>query len=263
MNKIKLLSSFVLRLSILALIAGSGCIPQKEIIYLQDKTSDKDYTNPYQKNEIVTEKYKLRPNDILFIHVNTSNPKLSEFFNPNRSGSGNSANLSTLYNYPINDDYEIDFPFVGKIKLQNCTRSQAADTIKNALKPFLTDAQVTVRLSDPSFVALGEVSTRGNIAMNKEQITIYEAIALAGDLRTFGKRKQVKVVRPQEDSFETFYVDLTDNNLLGSDKYYIYPNDVIYVRPMKAKAWGIGESISFGIFSSALALYLTIATLIK
>jgi polysaccharide export outer membrane protein len=261
MNKIKLLSSFVLKLSVLALIAGSGCIPQKEIIYLQDQTSEKDYANPYDKSDVVTEKYQLRPNDILFIHVNTSNTKLSEFFNPNRSGSGNTANLSSLYNYPINDDYEIDFPFVGKIKLKNCTRSQAADTIKEALKPFLTDAQVTIRLSEPTFVALGEISNPGNIAMDKEQITIYEAIAAAGDLGTYGKRKQVKVVRPHGDSFETFYVDLTDNNLLGSDKYYIYPNDVIYVRPMKSKILGIGESLSFSILTSALALYLSIISL--
>jgi len=241
----------------------SSCIPQKETVYLQKKSKQKNYENPYIEADSVTEKYILRPNDVLFIHVNTSNTKLSEFFNPSRSGTGSSTNLSALYNYPIDDHYNIEFPFVGKINLKGCNRNLARLKIIDSLKPFLTDAQVTVRLADPSFVILGEVGNRGRIAMGKDQVTIFEAIALAGDARTFGKRKEIKVVRPIEDKFETFYVDLTDENILGSDKYYIYPNDIIYVRPMKAKTWGIGESISFGILTSALALYLTITALIK
>ena len=245
------------------LFSISSCIPQRETIYLQKKSDNKNYENPYTEADSVTEKYILRPNDILFVHVNTSNTKLSEFFNPSRSGSGVSSQLSALYNYPIDDHYNIEFPFVGKINLKGCNRNQARLKIIDSLKPFLSDAQVTVRLSDPSFVILGEVGNRGRISMGKDQVTIFEAIALAGDARTFGKRKQIKVVRPMNNEFETFYVDLTDESILGSDKYYIYPNDIIYVRPMKAKTWGIGESISFGILTSALALYLTITALIK
>ncbi len=245
------------------LFSISSCIPQKETVYLQKRSSKKNYENLYAKADSVTEKYILRPNDILFIHVNTSNTKLSEFFNPSRGGTGSNANLSALYNYPIDDHYNIEFPFVGKINLEGCNRNQARLKIIDSLRPFLTDAQVTLRLADPSFVILGEVGNRGRIAMGKDQVTIFEAIALAGDARTFGKRKEIKVVRPIGEDFETFFVDLTDENILGSDKYYIYPNDIIYVRPMKAKTWGIGESISFGILTSALALYLTITALIK
>lgn len=263
MNSSKYKNS-VLYIFILGLIFSiSSCIPQKETVYLQKRSKSKNYENPYVEADSVTERYILRPNDVLFVHVNTSNTKLSEFFNPSRGGTGSNSTLSALYNYPIDDHYNIEFPFVGKINLKGCNRNQARLKIIESLKPFLTDAQVTVRLSDPTFVILGEVGTRGRISMGKDQVTIFEAVALAGDARTFGKRKEIKVVRPIEDEFETFYVDLTDENILGSDKYYIYPNDIIYVRPMKAKTWGIGESISFGILTSALALYLTITALVK
>ncbi|GAO31088.1 polysaccharide biosynthesis/export family protein [Geofilum rubicundum] len=251
-------------LLIFLVIIFNGCIPQKETVYFQDLDDRRGYENPYGELETITEFYLLKPNDALSIRVTTSNPKLSEFFN---MGMGNQSNAATsqspLYTYPIDDHYNIDFPFVGLINLENCTRKEATERIKLALLPFVSDAQVTVRLANPSFIALGETNSRGRISMGKEQVTIYEAIALAGDVRPFGKKKQVKIIRPTKDGSETFHVDLTDNNLLNSDRYYIYPNDIIYIRPMKAKTWGIGESFSFGILTSAIAMYLTLNALFK
>lgn len=239
-----------------------GCIPQKETVYFQDHEDRSGYENPYGELETITEKYLLRPNDALSIRVTTSNPKLSEFFN---MGMGNQSNAATgqspLYTYPIDDHYNIDFPFVGLINLENSTRKEATDKIIASLQPFVSDAQVTVRLANPAFLALGETNTRGRISMGREQVTIYEAIALAGDVRPFGKKRQVKIIRPTKEGSETFHVDLTDENLLDSERYYIYPNDIIYIRPMKAKTWGIGESFSFGILTSAIAMYLTLNAL--
>ncbi|MCA1745157.1 MAG: polysaccharide biosynthesis/export family protein [Bacteroidales bacterium] len=241
-----------------------GCIPQKETVYFQDHEDRRGYENPYGELETITEKYLLRPNDALSVRVTTSNPKLSEFFN---MGMGNQSTAATsqspLYTYPMDDNYNIDFPFVGLINLENCTRKEATEKIIESLQPFVSDAQVTVRLANPSFLALGETNTRGRISMGREQVTIYEAIALAGDVRPFGKKRKVKIIRPTKEGSETFQVDLTDNNLLDSDHYYIYPNDIIYIRPMKAKTWGIGESFSFGILTSAIAMYLTLNALIK
>lgn len=236
----------------------SGCIPQKETVYLQNQEDEKNYENPYSELTTITERYVLRPNDLLYIQVNTSNPKLSEFFNPNRSGGSSNQQSQSLYTYLVDDSMNIDFPFVGTINFEGCTLQQAKNKMEKVLIPFVSDAHVKMRLASNSFVILGEVGNPGRINMGKEQITIYEAIALAGDIRTFGNRKEIKIVRPDGDSYKTFLVDITDNNIVGSDEYYVYPNDLIYVRPMKAKSFGIGETFSFGIISTVLALYLTI-----
>ncbi|WP_010664051.1 polysaccharide biosynthesis/export family protein [Marinilabilia salmonicolor] len=236
----------------------SGCIPQKETVYLQNQADDRNYENPYSDLTTITERYVLRPNDLLYIQVNTSNPKLSEFFNPNRSGGSSNQQSQSLYTYLVDDNMNIDFPFVGTINFEGCTLQQAREKMESVLVPFVSDAHVKMRLASDSFVILGEVGSPGRIKMGKEQITIYEAIALAGDVRTFGKRKEIKIIRPDGDGYKTFFVDITDNNIVGSDEYYVYPNDLIYVRPMKAKSFGIGETFSFGIISSVLALYLTI-----
>lgn len=255
---------YLLRHGLLLLLLSSmfvGCIPQKETVYLQDRTEERDYENPYNELTTITERYILRPNDQLYIQVNTSNPNLSEFFNQSRSGGGNTQQNQSLYTYPIDDDMNIDFPFVGKINLADCTLQEAKEKMEEALDPFVSDAHVKVRMASNSFVILGEIGSPGRVSMGKEQITIYEAIALAGDVRTFGKRKEIKIVRPRGDGYKTFFVDITDDNIVGSDEYYVYPNDLIYVRPMKAKSFGIGETLSLGIVSSVLALYFSIRSI--
>jgi len=111
----------------------------------------------------------------------------------------------------------------------------------------LTNAQVTI---------LGEVNTPGQYNMNKDQITIFEAISLAGDLTIYGKRKRVRIIRPSSDGTKTIKVDLTDINLVDSQNYYIQPNDLIYVEPIKAKMFGFGETFSLGIVTSLISFFL-------
>ncbi len=247
----------------LTVIILNSCIPQRETVYFQDQSGRKNYENKFGKPESITGKYILMPNDQLYIHVSTSNPKLSEYFNPSRNIIAGAQQSTALYTYPIDDNMDIDFPFVGKINLQGCNNATAKQRITQALEPFLSDAQVTVRLLNASFVAIGEFGRPGRIDMGKEQITIYEAVGLAGEIKPYGKKRKVKIVRPTPAGSVFYYIDLTDKNLVDSDLFYIYNNDVIYVRPMKARAWGIGESFSFGVAGSVLAIYLTIQALTK
>ncbi|NPA36018.1 MAG: sugar transporter [Chlorobi bacterium] len=249
---------------ILFIVFFSSCIPQKETVYLQDHSNKKDYKNPYKPYTSITDKYFLKPNDYLYIHVRTPDSKLSEFFNQTSTtnGSTNTQNNKFFY-YLIDDSMNIDFPYVGKINLKGCNIFMAKDTVKKALKPFLKEADLIVKLATNFFTVLGEVRNPGVINMNKDQITIFEAFAMAGDIRPFGKKKQIKLVRQTLQGEKTYLIDITDKNIVNSEFYYIYPNDLLYVRPMKAKMWGIGESFSIGIITSVLALGLTLSTFIK
>lgn len=244
---------------ILSLSLFNGCIPQKETVYMQDLSKEKDYNNPYGELDGITNKYKLMPNDQLYVNVYTSNPKLSEYFNPGRNSNSNvnTQNIS-LFAYVIDDEMNIDFPFVGKINLSGCNKIEAKERISEALKPFLTDAQITVRLYNSTFLALGEFGRVGRIDMGKEQITIFEAVALAGDIKAIGKKKKVQIMRPTPEGAKIYTVDLTDRNIINSEQYYVYNNDVLYVRPMKARHFGIGETFSFGVVGTVLAFTLSV-----
>ncbi len=260
LNRIKQLLT-LLTLSIILTL--SGCIPQKEIVLLQDYSSEKDYENPYAPNTNITDKYFLQPNDYLFIDVSTPQPELSEFFNQSKTNRSNNQRNENFFYYQIDDSMNIDFPYVGKINFEGCNVKMGKAKVQEALEPFLKKYSLTFKLASNTFTALGEFRKQGVIVMQKEQITIFEAVAMAGGVTPFGKQRQLKLTRQLPDGPVTYTINLTDKNIINSEFYYIYPNDLLYVRPMKAKQLGIGESFSIGIITTLLALYLTVQTIVS
>ena len=236
-------------------------------MYLQDLSQrNPSYQNPFDSAGQVTGKYMLRPNDYIMVQVSTLDPKISEFFNPTSLQGGmsqvtqnNVANYASL----VDDAMNIDFPYAGKINLKGCNLPMAKERIREALSPYLKEMTVKVSIASSTFTVLGEVRSPGVKNMPKEQITIFDAIALSGDFTIYGKRKKVKLLRQTPHGPETYVFDVRDKNIVNSQHYYVYPNDVIYVKPMKAKVFGIGESFTLGVFSSVLAMYLAVATLTK
>ncbi len=253
----------IFRFFILYILVFSSCIPQKEIVLLQDKSSSKKYENPYGALENITDNYYLQPNDYLFINISTPDPKISDFFNQSKPNGTNTQRNENFFFYQVDDSMNIDFPYVGLISMRGCNIKMGKKRIQEALKPFLKEYNLTFKLASNTFTALGEFRNQGVIVMQKEQVTIFEAVAMAGGVTPFGKQREMQLVRQLPDGPVTYNIDITDKNIINSEYYYIYPNDLIYVRPMKAKQFGIGESFSIGIITTILALYLTLQTIIK
>jgi len=238
------------------LLLTTGCIPLKETMYMQGGKQ------PEAKDTLlsITDEYYLRPNDYLYISVSTADTKLSTFFNSGSQSSGGQTNSKFTY-YLIDDKMNIDFPFVGQINLKDCNLKMAKAKIRIALLPYLNEANLIVKLANTQYTILGEVRKPGVLDMKKDQVTIFEAIADAGDLTTYAKRKEVVLLRKTKKGEQTHVLDLTNPSIINSEYYYIYPNDLIYIRPMKARQWGIGETIPYGLIASVLALYLTIQSI--
>lgn len=242
---------------LVVLFATTGCIPLKQTVYLQGgkQPEAKDTTIR------ITDQYFLRPNDYLYISVSTADPKLSTFFNPmSNTGTNVQSGFKFTY-YMIDDRMNIDFPFVGIINLKGCNVKMAKEKIKNSLQPYLNEANLIVRLANTQYTILGEVRKPGVLEMKKDQVTIFDAIGEAGDLTTFAKRKEVVLMRKTPAGEQTHMLDLTNPAIVNSEYYYVYPNDLIYIRPMKARQWGIGETIPYGLIATFLATYLTLRTI--
>lgn len=241
-----------------------SCIPQKEMLYLQDQDNEKGYENPYTELKSITNRYIIQTNDLLFVNVSSPDSKISQFFNQGSRNSGSTTQRSGNYfQYMVDDSMNIDFPYIGKINLDSCTINMARERIENALKPFLKEYNLVVRMGSNTFTTLGEFKSQGIQSMQKEQITIFEAIATAGGITTYGKRKKLRLLRQLPDGPVTYTIDLTDKNIVNSEYYYIYPNDLLYIRPMKAKQIGIGESFSLGLITAGIAFYVTITNLLN
>ena len=239
-----------------------SCISPKSTTYLQDKSSKSNYTNTYSKATVVTENYKIQTNDYIYIRVITDNEKISTYYN--LSSGTNSTNSTMMQgqggmkfmSYLVDDNGEIDFPSLGKITVKGLTRSEVKQKITDILNTQIDHFTLIVELTNTYFTILGEAHA-GNYPMTKDQITIYEAIAMSGDLTIYSKRKKVKIIRHGLDGISTVKtIDLTDKNLLDSEESYIYPNDIIYVEPIKAKMFGFGETFSLGMVTSLISFYL-------
>ncbi len=245
----------------LLIIGASSCIPQRKIIYFQDKSDKKNYENPYHPAEKITETYQIRTNDYLFIRVMTDDKDLMEYYNLSGGSNGgmsmgsSGGGGSKYSSYMVDDDGNIDFPNVGLVNVGGLTRKEAKLKLQEILSNHITDFTIQVHLSNTHFTVLGEAGA-GNHQMIKDQMTIWEALAETGDLQTYSKRKEVKIIRPMPDGKSQIYtVDLTDLSLLDSQESYIYPNDIIYVEPLKAKMWGFGEVISLGVVTTLISAY--------
>lgn len=242
------------------LLSVTSCIPQKQIVLVQDVVAEETHlpTTPQ-----VTERYVLKPNDYLFINVSSPNSELSAFYNPqNNRGTVSSNQRQDLFYYGLDDSCRIDFPVVGQIDLKGCNVREAKQKISDAISKTLTGFTLTVRLATNTFSVVGEVSRQGHYTMSRDQMTIFDAISMAGGFTSYAKRREVKLLRKDENGEMTAHVlDLTRSDFMSSDYYYIYPNDVIYVRPLWFKMFGFGETFSVTLLSSLITLYLLILQL--
>jgi len=248
------------------LIAMASCIPQKKLIYMQDKSAEKEYSNPYQKAEQITELYKVQAGDYLYIKVNSTREEIDKLYNLGSNQQltqlGN-ATSAKYFSYLVKDNGTIDFPYLGEVEVAGKTTTEIRHEIQAKLSRSMDSFSVQVVLTNASFSVLGEVRKPGQYPMSRDQITLFEAISMAGDITGFGKRNQIRIVRPTPGGSTTINVDLTDKSVIDSQRYFIYPNDLIYVEPMAIKQYGIGETFSFSMISWLISIGLFINTLNK
>lgn len=193
---------------------------------------------------------RLQPEDKVSIIVKSKDPQLSDLFNltvvSNRIGysqvssSGSYSYTGQMSLYTVDNNGEIDFPVIGKVRIGGMRREEAAAHIKQLLinKNMVQDPVVTVEYGNLGFNVMGEVNRPGRYTFDRDHLTILDAISLAGDLTIQGRRENVTVIREGQDGERTSYMlDLRSaRQLMDSPAFYIKQNDVIYVEPNDYRA---------------------------
>ena len=253
---------------LMAVILLSSCASKKDFLYLQDiPQKDTLYTDMESK---VQRNIQFRPGDRLSIRVTSRNRELNELFGQ-VSSSGASATRGSS-NYTLDEMGEIDFPFVGKLRIGGLDRVQAEAYIKQKLieSEIIREPYVSVEYDQIGFYTLGDLGG-GFIPFTSDQTTILEAIAMAGDLRETGRRQNIMLLRRNADGSESAYrLDITSREKLHqSPAYYVQQNDIIYVEPRNKRIQtstinGTTYSTVGGfmsLFSTVVTLYLFIKSL--
>ena len=246
-------------LLILILISFS-CVSQRNVEYLQDRNKE-----PVSYYDAEVSDYRLKPNDELYIQINSLDDPASNIFSTGNSYTQMGVSTpfgASLLSYDIDKEGYIHLPFIGKIYVENSTTDEVTAQIKDSLIYVLNQPSVTVKLVNRYVSVLGEVRTPGHFAFAQDKLTIFNAIGLAGDITDYGNRKEVMVTRNENDINTQVIIDLTDPSILASDYYYIRPNDLVYVKPLRKKKWGMRE-FPFALIFSAITTSLLVISYIQ
>jgi len=259
--------------SLIVLMAFS-CISNEKIIYLQNLEENP----PIEDGELITYKipeYKLQFNDIIDVNVQTIDDMLQFGFNNkapqmnNQMGNVSAQSGGDIYymtGYSVDQNGNIRLPIVGDVHVKDKTLEEARVTIEESLRKYVTsELYVKVKLGGIRYSALGEFRRPGKFVVLQDRMTIFEAIANAGDLTTVAKRSDVLLIRQYPEGTKLHRIDLLDRQIVESPFYFIQPNDQLYVEPMKVREAGTGENTaqSLALIFSGISAMALILNLIK
>jgi len=241
-------------LSSIGLSLLTSCVANKKYILLQNaKTSAASDTSKsnYQLDRTI---YKLQVNDILYVSVASTDETISKAFSHSvgtqqmMQVQGGLGSMLYLIGYSINQTGEINLPIIGNLKVSGLSITEAKMLIDIELQKYFKVYHLVVQLTEMPFTVIGEVVRAGRFSGMVNQVTIMEALALAGDFTSIANRKNVTILRQNSDGVKVFKVDFTQADLINSPYYILRPNDVIYVEPLKSRSIG-----NFSSFQNSLA----------
>jgi len=252
-------------LYLLVIVGFSSCVTTKQMTYFQGEPLSK--SDIYKLNN---EAYRLQVNDILYIDIKADNSEIVSLFKNETGNTTNSGQGEGLYftGYSVDRHGNIRIPYIGDLNVLGYTENEVRQKIDGELTKFLKNPDlvfVTVKLAGVRFVVTGEVGSPGTVNLTQNQVTIIDAIANAGEITPLGNRENVTLIRKTLDGVKKYKLDLTKIDVFESENFYIQPNDIIYVAPLKQKSWGTGTTglQSFSTVVTVLSFLISSVLLVK
>ena len=230
----------------MAMIGVTSCVTNYTTQYLQTRKN----LPQYDKKEYKW--YLLRPNDQIAVRVLTVNDDVARLFS---SSGGQTSNAIT---YKIFADSTVDLPFISHLKVGGLTLEAATKVVEAKVQEFDKKASVVLSLSNDVFYVIGEAG-RGQYPIYKDKLTIFQALALAGDIRTNGDRGKIRIIRESAQGPVIKQFDIRSKSLIDSEFYYVYPNDILYVSTSPSSFFRVE---SFGSLMTLISTSVTFLVLV-
>ena len=232
----------LLVITILCGLMATSCVSQRRLSYLRDVTEasadsiNKTYVS--QKENYITQ------GDLLSIFVNALDIEAVRAFNMPVANVQNlgaktvsaATGGGSLQGYWVDPEGNIDFPVLGKLHVEGMTTTMLKDTLTQLISQSVKDPIININFLNFYVTVLGEVKSPGRHAVSKQGMTIFEALALAGDLTIYGKRNNVLVSREVDGKMEFARLNLNDETIFASPYFHVRQDDVIYVEPNVARS---------------------------
>ena len=212
--------------------------------------------NPVLQERVLTDssiEYKILPQDRLSITI-LKYPNISPIAK-DRTG----VLVDNLGN--------IHLPLVGSIKLSGLTQLEATKLVEKKYLKYLKSPSLYLEVINKRCYILGEVNKAGVIPMDKDRLTILEAIAFGGDLTDSAIRDNIIVIsHNSNNNIVMRKIDLTNFDTLYKSNIIIKPNDIIYIQPNGWKEYKINADnlmIPFSTIATILAPFITVSYILR
>ena len=246
---------------ILSLFMFMSCSTKKDILFLQDASDSKEYNLKYDD-------IRIKSDDILRIKVSSKSPEIASLFSFNQLQ--NNVSISSIEGfqidgYLVNSKGYINIPLLDPIKVKDLTINESSRLIQDLLSDneILKNATVDVKIVNAYFTVLGEVNKPGRYNFLENNMDIFQALGIAGDLTINGKRNDIKIIRKDDDKLKINSIDITSSELLTSNNFQIFPGDVIIINANNARVKNAGLIGNFGNLLSVLSFILSTVILIS
>jgi polysaccharide export outer membrane protein len=173
--------------------------------------SAKDDKKPMSQSPALNDEYRLSSGDKLRIEVYKD------------------AQMSQ--SVQIRPDGKITLPLIGDLEATGRTPIELRDTITRQLKEYMTNPVVTVivvEASAPIAYVMGEVNHPGAVTLQGGQLTVLQALAIAGGLKDFANAKNIRILRRSPTGIQTIAFNYK-NAIGGSAPVYLRPGDTVVV----------------------------------
>jgi polysaccharide export outer membrane protein len=246
----------------LAVVAAllPACISRRNINYLQDNAlSNTAKLYPNRKFE-----YRIQVNDILSVRVLGLDDANARLFNIQSTQGATMVNDAQMYvdGFSVDKAGNLQLPSVGRVKVQGLTVGEAQELLQRKINDYFTNATVILKLVSFRVSVLGGVERPGSYLVYNNQITLLEALALAGGPSEFADKRYVSLMRQSDQGTQAVNVDLGRMDVLSSEYYYLLPNDVVYVPVLKARPGRLNLEM-LSVFLTAISVAAVVYTVIQ
>jgi polysaccharide export outer membrane protein len=211
----------------------------KRIRYIQDPKDETAARTEFKRT--ASAEYLVHKGDNLYIKVNALEDKNNYFNKDDNYNNYYTESGIYLNSFTVNDSGYVEFSLIGKIKVENMTIAQIQKLLQARVDEYIKNTVVIVKLANFRISMVGEFNNPGKFLVYQDKITIFEAIAMAGDMTDFAKRNKVLLVRQTDNGLKSYRINLNDYSIFESDLYYLLPNDLVYVEPLKGKQFAFSE----------------------
>lgn len=263
-------------MGILAFV-GTSCVSTKKLTYLQDKEGEPLEVDTAGYQKLRRTYYKVQVNDLLSIQFRSFDEEVDKYFNIQGGGGNNNQRQMNQGNvgaglyftgYTVFNDGTLKLPVLGRMYVNGLTIEEIEAKLDERLKEYFKENQVfvKVKLAGIKYSVIGE-GNNGQFYLFQNEANVLEALANAGGADFLGNRYEVQIVRMHPEGVKYYEIDLTDKRVVSDPRYFVQPNDIINIKPLKQRSWGIGETgfqtflSILGAVSSSLALIVAIGAL--